>query len=196
MREYESEKFEKYGRFFFLLVFGLGIVLPIVISLIIGLVNKRAKIEILVPMTLVFAFIIWMIMIMMIGYGSLTSFFVKRTAKGLSVLPYNFNSSFKGRGGMLYIDVENGMIGYISAYNPMKIQIFNATRISNPKTKASTMSGVYFMFNLDGKKMKIPTLISNRGVDIKSGIGAEAVIKADTFVNILLAAKQQAESRQ
>ena len=64
---------------------------------------------------LVFLVMIWICLIMLIGYGNLTSIFVKRTAKGVSALPYRFTSSFTGRGGILYIDVENGYIGFISA---------------------------------------------------------------------------------
>ena len=55
------------------------------------------------------------------------------------------------------------------------------------------MSGVRFVFTLDGKKITMPTLLSNRVVSLKSGIGAEAVSKADTYVELLLAAKARAE---
>ncbi|NBJ94996.1 hypothetical protein [Parablautia muri] len=135
------------------------------------------------------------ILILLISYGSLTSLFVKRTAKRIDDLPYNFNSSFKSRGGILYIDVENGMIGFISAYNPLKIQVFNASRIANAKTVASAMTGVRFFFYLDGKKITMMTLLTNKIVSTKSGIGAEAVSKADAFVELLNAAKSQAEGR-
>ena len=40
------------------------------------------------------------------------------------------------------------------------------------------------------------TLLTNRAYSIKSGIGAEAVSKADTFVELLNAAKSQAERNQ
>ena len=136
-----------------------------------------------------------MIMLMMIGYGSFTKIFVNRTSDKIEQLPYCFNSSFTSRGGILYIDVEGGMIGYISAYNPLEIQVFSASRIEKPQTVASVMSGVRFVFYLDGKKMTVWTLISNRMVNLKSGTGAEAVSKADAFVELLLAAKRNAEAR-
>lgn len=53
--------------------------------------------------------------------------------------------------------------------------------------------GVRFVFELDGKKITMYTLISNRAVNLKSGIGAEAISKADTFVKLLMAAKSRAE---
>ena len=139
-------------------------------------------------------FMVWIGLIMMIAYGSFTSFFVKQTAKGVKNLPYNFNSSFKGRGGILYIDVENGMIGFISAYNPRKIQVFSASRIGGAQTIASAMTGIRFVFYLDGKKISMPTLLTNKVVSTKSGIGAEAVSKADAFVELLMTAKSQAQA--
>ena len=194
MKEHETAQFKKYGSLFFLLLLGIGVVLPFIASLIMCIANGALRVDTLLIMTLVFAFIAWMILIMMIGYGSLTTFFVKRTAKKLGAFPYSFKSSFKSRCGTLYIDVENGMIGFISAYNPTEIQIFNASRIGNAKTVASTMQGVRFVFDIDCKKITMPTLISNKAVSLKSGIGAEAVSKADTFVGLLLAAKHQAEN--
>ncbi|MCM1039050.1 MAG: hypothetical protein NC314_05440 [Roseburia sp.] len=193
MKELENEKFEKYGSFFFLLVLGLGIVLPLVLGLLVGIAGSAPRMDVILPMALIFAFMIWIFLLMTIAWGSLTKPFVKRTAKKVGDLPYHFNSSFTSRAGILYIDLENGMIGFISAYNPQKIQIFNARRVTEPKTVASTMSGVRFVFYLDGKKITMYTLLSNRMVNLKSGMGAEAVSKADAFVELLQAAKSRAE---
>lgn len=194
MKENETEKFQRFGSFFFLLLLGIGVALPLGIALIACAAHNNFRLDVFLPLTLTFMFIAWMALIMMIGYGSLTSLFVKRTAKGIKDLPYHFNSSFKGRGGILYIDVENGMIGFISAYNPLKIQIFNASRIESARTIASAITGIRFVFYLDGKKITMPTLLTNKIVSTKSGIGAEAVSKADTFVELLLAARAAARS--
>lgn len=193
MEKNETAKFERVGSFFIFLVLGLEVGLPFLISLIICIaMDSITRIDVLLNLTVIFMLMIGFFLIMMIAYGNLTSFFVKRTAKGVHQLPYQFNSSFKGRGGILYIDVENGMIGFISAYNPLKIQIFNASRIDRMRTIASAMTGIRFVFYLDGKKVSMPTLLTNRIVSTKSGIGAEAVSKADTFVELLEAAKRQA----
>lgn len=192
----ETAKFKKYGGFFWALLFGIGFGVPFLISLIMCLFSEGPfRVDVFLIMGLVFAFFVWIILLMMIGYGSLTKFFVNRTADKVEELPYCFNSSFTSRGGVLLIDVEAGMIGYISAYNPLEIQVFSASRIEKPQTIASTMSGVRFVFYLDGKKMTVWTLISNRMVNLKSGTGAEAVSKADAFVELLLAAKKNAEAR-
>lgn len=193
MKEHESAKFERFGSFFFLLLFGIGLILPFVVSLILCIAYGSFKIDVFLIFALVFMFMIWIILLMMIAYGSFTSFFVKRTAKEVKNLPYRFNSSFKGRGGILYIDVENGMIAFISAYNPLKIQVFNASRIGGAQTIASAMTGIRFVFYLDGKKISMPTLLTNKIVSTKSGIGAEAVSKADAFVELLMTAKNRAQ---
>lgn len=192
----ETAKFKKYGGFFWALLFGIGFGLPFLISLIMCLFSEGPfRMDVFIPMGLVFAFIAWMFLLVMIGYGSFTKIFVNRTADKVEELPYCFNSSFSSRGSILYIDVVAGMIGYISAYNPLEIQVFSASRIEKPQTVASTMSGVRFVFYLDGKKMTVWTLISNRAVNLKSGMGAEAISKADAFVELLLAAKKNAEAR-
>lgn len=189
----ETEKFKKVGSSFFLLLLGAGVVLPFLISLIIGIVQNDLRLDYFLPLGIVFAVMAWIAIAMMIGYGYFTSFFVKRTFKQVSSLPYQFNSSFRGRNGILMIDVEKGMIGFISAYNPFEIQIFNASRISRAETIASTMTGVRFVFYLDEKKITMYTLLSNRAVNLKSQMGAEAISKADTFVGLLLSAKSRAE---
>lgn len=192
MNNQETEKFQRMGSFFWLLLLGIGIGVPVVISLVITLMNGGFDMMVFVPMAIGLAIIVWIALLMLVAWGNFTSMFVKRTAKKADSLPYHFNSTFTGRAGMLLIDVENGMIGFISAYNPQKIQIFNASRIDRPKTIASMMTGVRFVFYLDNKKITMYTLLSNRMVNLKSGIGAEAVSKADAFVELLLAAKNNA----
>lgn len=192
----ETAKFKKYGGFFWALLLGIGFGVPFLVSLIICIFSEGPfRGDVLLMLTLVFSFIAWIIVLMMVGYGSFTKIFVNRTADKIQELPYCFNSSFSSRGGTLYIDVEGGMIGYISAYNPLEIQVFSASRVEKPQTIASIMSGVRFVFYLDGKKMTVWTLISNRMVNLKSGMGAEAVSKADAFVELLLAAKKNAETK-
>lgn len=194
MKPNETEKFKRVGSFFFLLLLGVGIVLPFGASLILALIHSGPfDVVTFVALGFMLGFPIWIFMLMMLAWGNFTSMFVKRTAKNIDALPYHFNSSFRGRAGMLLIDVENGMVGFISAYNPLEIQVFNASRVDRPKTIASMMSGVRFVFYLDGKKITMYTLLSNRMVSLKSDIGAEAVSKADTFVELLLAAKNRAE---
>lgn len=192
MKAHETEKFEKYGSFFYLLLAGGGVGLPFLLSLCMCISSGMVQLSTVLFMALVYAFVVWVAILSLLAYGMLTSIFMKRTAKEIDSLPYKFNSSFKSRNGILYIDVANGMVGFISAYNPLKLQIFDAARID--KAEALTSRGTFcFVFYLDGNKITMPTLITNRIVSAKSGIGAEAVGKANTFVELLLAAKRQAE---
>lgn len=88
------------------------------------------------------------------------------------------------------------MIGFISAYNPFEVQIFDAGRIDGATTVASSMKGYRFEFYLDGKKISMPTLLTNRIVSEKSEMGMEAISKADTYVELLNAARAQAMQRK
>ena len=193
MKEHENAKFERVGGVYWLMLFGAGIILPLFLTLLLCLSQGNLSMSVFLPLTLVIGVCVWIGLIMMIAWGNFSSLFVKRTAKGIKDMPYRFNSSFQGRGGILYIDVANGMIGFISAYIPFKIQIFNASRLSGMRTIASSVTGIRFVFYIDNKKVSMPTLLTNKAYSIKSGIGAEAVSKADTFVELLKAAKSQAE---
>lgn len=193
MRDKESEKFERIGGSYLLIVFAIAIVLPLACGLVMCIIAGEIRLDVIFMLAGGIGFMVWVVLLMLIAWGHFSGPFIKKTAKNLSDYPYRFDSSFKSRGGILYIDVANGMIGFISAYNPFKIQIFKASRIDRIRTVASVMTGVRFVFYLDGKKITMPTLLTNRMVNLKSGIGAEAVEKADTFVAILNAAKERAE---
>ncbi|MDE6714103.1 MAG: hypothetical protein K2K20_10240 [Lachnospiraceae bacterium] len=193
MKAMETEKFRKFGSSFWLLLLGTGFVLPFLISLIIELVSGNFQWGAVLGLGIVFSITTWFFLISMLAWGTFTSFLTKSAYKRVDSLPYQFKSSFQGRNGRLLIDVEHGMIGFISTYNPFEIQIFNASRIGKAETIASTMTGVRFVFELDGKKITMYTLLSNRAVNLKSGIGVEAISKADTFVELLMAAKSRAE---
>lgn len=188
----ETEQFKKVGKSFFLLLLGAGVGLPFFVSLMIGIAKNSLRLNFFLPLGVVFSIMAWIIIAIMIAHGYFTLFFVKRTLKQVDSLPYQFNSSFRGRNGVLLIDVNKGVIGFISAYNPFEIQIFNASRVSNAETIASTMTGVCFVFYLDEKKITMYTLLSNRAVSLKSQTGTEAISKADTFVDLLLSAKRHA----
>lgn len=193
MKAMETEKFKKFGSSFFLLLFGVGFGLPFLISLIRELIRGDFRWGVVLMLSVVYSVLAWIFLLMALAWGTFTSLLTKGAYKRVDSLPYQFKSSFQGRNGRLLIDVEHGMIGFISTYNPFEIQIFNASRIGKAETIASTMTGVRFVFELDGKKITMYTLLSNRAVNLKSGIGAEAISKADTFVELLMAAKRRAE---
>ena len=78
----ETAKLKKFGSFFWLLLLGLGIGLPVIVSLLICLFAEGPfRLDVFFPLVLVFGFIIWMVLLMLVGYGSLTRIFVNRTAQ-------------------------------------------------------------------------------------------------------------------
>lgn len=193
MKAYETEKFKKFGTSYILLLLAVGFVLPFLISLIRGFTDEEFRWDVVLGISVAFSIMAWMVILMMIAWGTLTPLLTKGAYKRVDSLPYQFKSSFQARNGRLLIDVEHGMIGFISAYNPFEVQIFNASRIDKAKTIAQTMTGVRFEFYLDGKKITMYTLLSNRAVNLKSSMGVEAISKADTYVELLMAAKKRAE---
>ena len=192
----ETQSFKRVGLSFILMILGAAIALPLVLGFICAAAMGQLTGPMILGAALMFGIIIWIIMLMMVAWGSFTSMFIRRTAKKLDQLPYQFRSSFTSRGGILYIDTENGMIAFISAYNPFVIQVFDASRLDRIETIASSMTGIRFRFYVDGKKISMPTLLTNRVVSTKTGIGAEAVSKADAYVERLKAAKTRAEERK
>lgn len=193
MKAMETEKFKKFGASFFLLLLGAGVVLPFAVALIFALTREEFSWGAFLGLGIVFCITAWMFLLSMLAWGHLTPLLTKSAYQRIDSLPYQFKSSFLGRNGRLLIDVDRGMIGFISAYNPFEIQIFNASRIEKAETIAHPMSGVRFVFYLDGKKITTYTLLSNRAVNLKSNQGVEAINKANTFVNLLMAAKSRAE---
>lgn len=196
METRETERFVRIGRSYVLIVLGIALLLPLAIGFVITLVMGDFDFTVALMMSAVAAFIVWLWILMSMAWGGFLGHFVKKTKKQVPDLPYHFNSSFESRGGILYIDTDQGMIGFISAYNPFEVQIFSASRIDNIRSAGSAMSGYRFEFRLDGKKISMPTLITNKIVTAKSREGSEAISKADTFVSLLAEAKMRAGERQ
>ena len=101
MRDKETEKFERVGRSYILLVLAAGIILPLVASLIMCIVMGEIRVDLVLAMALIFGIMIWIIMLMMIAWGNFSSLFVKKTAKEVDTLPYLIDRSFQGRVGIL-----------------------------------------------------------------------------------------------
>ena len=190
----ETERFVRVGRSYLLIVLGIALLVPLVAGFVIALVMSDGDfdVEAALMVSALMAFIVWLWILMSIAWGGFLGFIVKKTKKQGAGLPYHFDSSFESRGGVLYIDTDQGVIGFISAYNPFEVQIFSAARIDNIRSAGSAMTGYRFEFRLDGKKISMMTLISNKIVTAGSSMGAEAISKADTFVGLLSAAKQRA----
>lgn len=193
----ETEKFKKCGKLFWPFVIG-AIALPFLLSLIRELAGGVFEIKSFLTLAVVLVFFVGIAFIMILGNGVILSSFVKRTAKKISALPYHFQESYEDNvlHSRLYIDINNGVIGYISIYNPFQIQIFNASRIDQIRTVASPMFGIRFVFTIDGKKVKMYTLMEDHIMYKNSAETKEAVAEADKYVAYLQEAKWVAEQRR
>lgn len=193
----ETEKFKKYGKLFWPLVIG-AVLLPFLISLIKELSGGAFQISSFLTLAVVLLIFVVMAFVMILGNGMILSSFVGRTASGVNTLPYHFREAYEDDvlHNRLYIDTDNGVIGYISKYNLFQIQIFNASRIDQIKTAASPMRGISFVFYIDGKKVKMYTLMEDHVMHKNSAEAKEAVAEADKYAAYLQEAKWVAEQRR
>ena len=185
MYKHETPKFTRIGISYILIISSLGVILPTVLALLICIKTSQLDAGSIFSLTLIFILIACISLLMPITWGDFSKPFIRHTAKEIQCLPYSFDSSFSGRAGMLYIDTTNGIIGFISSYNPFKLQIFSASRLDKITTICSTWSGFRFCFYLDGYKISMMTLLTNTIVNPQSKIGIEAQEKAQLFANLL-----------
>lgn len=194
----ETEKFEKYGKNFVVCV-GVSFVVPFLISLGIMMFHGKYAIDSFLSVAVVMMIPVVGVWILVIGNGMVLTGLVRSTAKKVGELPYHFYDSIEGQanGSTLFIDVEHGMIAYISAFNPSKIQVFRASRVDRVKKVASAMSGIRFVFYLDGKKVTLFTAaIDDHVMYSNSEEGRKGIAEADKYVALLLEAKRVAEGNR
>ncbi len=193
----ETEKFKKCGKLFWPLVIG-AVLLPFLLSLIKELSGGAFQISSFLTLAVVLMIFVVIAFVMILGNGMILSSFVGRTASGVNTLPYHFRQTYEDDvlHNRLYIDTDNGVIGYISKYNPFQIQIFNASRIDQMKTVTSSTRGISFVFYIDGKKIKMYTLMAEHVMYKNSAEAKEAMAEADKYVAYLQEAKRVAEQRR
>lgn len=194
----ETERFEKYGKGFLLWI-AVSVLVPFVLSFLVQFHNENFEsfdvgyFLMIAGVVMIFVVIVF---IMVMARGWILESMVKKTAKKVGKLPYHFYDSIQGdaNGSQLFIDLDHGVIVYISAFNPFKIQVFSAKRVDGAKTVASGMTGIRFVFYLDGKKISMYTAaIGDHVIYLNSDEGREAVAEADKFVWLLQEARRVAE---
>lgn len=111
----ETKKFKKCGKLFWPLVIG-AVALPFLLSLFKELAGGGFQIKSFLTLVIVLMIFVVIVFVMILGNGMILSFLAGRTAKRINELPYHFRESFEDNvlHSRLYIDVENGVIGYIS----------------------------------------------------------------------------------
>ncbi len=193
----ETEKFKKYGKLFMPLV-GAALLLPFFAAGIVSVCSGNFKLGSFLFVVIAVYIVVAIVLALVLGNGLVLSSIVRHTAKKVDGMPFHFDASHKGdaNGSQLFIDVEDGMIVFISAFNPFQIQMFSAARVDSAKTVASPMFGIRYVFKLDGKKVSMYTAaIDDHVIYLNSNEGKEAVEEADKYVAYLQEAKRAAEKR-
>ncbi len=124
----------------------------------------------------------------------------KRAEAELKAQGVNANQIFYSRGWSVFVDVAGGQVGLVSFWNPFKIFLIPASRIQ--KTWVDDGVGgvaifkgsnrVSFLLQVDNSNVRVDTFTSNQRFAPNSDHILTGISKADTWVEILQAAKQNA----
>lgn len=170
------------------------VLVPFICSIKLGLFKEGVLLSNAIIVTLVFVALFGCIYFMVIMHiaGSLIA---RHTFDKLEEDSYDY--TFSSDSSVLAIDTENGRLAYVSEYNPFKLQIASADGLSNVhtyvyKTILNGTRRVDFRFNYKEKKYKIPAFTSRTTYNLQSTTVLTAISKADTYVEALLTAKQNA----
>ena len=121
----------------------------------------------------------------------------KRAEAELKGQGLNANQIFYSRGWSIFTDVGSGQVGLVSFWNPFKTFLIPASRIEKLWVDDGVggvaifkgSNRVSFMLQVDGTNVRIDTFISNQRFAPNSDHLLTGISKADTWVEILQAAK-------
>lgn len=121
----------------------------------------------------------------------------KRAEAQLKAQGLNANQIFYSRGWSIFTDVAAGQVGLVSFWNPFKIFLIPASRIDKLWVDDGVggvaifkgSNRVSFLLQVDGANVRIDTFISNQRFAPNSDHILTGISKADTWVEILQAAK-------
>lgn len=126
---------------------------------------------------------------------------IKKLSNTFNEHSFSPTSTFESNSAILYLDVENGKIGTITKYNPLKLQIIDAKEVEKVHTdKGSGIFGgtrlVRFCFTYKGKKWGLATFTSTQQTySFKSEEVLTALSKADLYVEIINEAKKRSAEK-
>lgn len=140
------------------------------------------------------------LMICYVAFSGISEKISKKTMKKLDENQFHTYSTYYTKDSVLKIDVQTGLIAYVSDYNPFELQVKDAVFIDN--IKADYVHGVlggtnyvYFSFCVNGKELKFPTFTSRNQYSLQAPDIIEAIEKANKFAGYIAAAKNAAVSR-
>ena len=109
------------------------------------------------------------------------------------------HQTFYGRGQTVIADMKKGEIALLFFWNPFELYVLPASRIGSTWTEDGAggvgilrgTSRVSFLFEVDGIKIRVNTFTSNQRWKMEDPKVLEGISKADRWVQVLEAARQQ-----
>lgn len=142
------------------------------------------------------AFVVIMAVPSLFLFNSIFSRVAKRTMKKLDDT-FLCASTFHSGTATLKIDIIHGRIAYVSSLNPFDLQVISAAQIEDicsdyDKGPLGGTRYVYFQFNYNNKRVRIPTFTSRQTYSLQSGYVMTGLSKADAYAGYLKQAKENA----
>lgn len=123
----------------------------------------------------------------------------KNMEKVLDEKGFERHQTFYGRGQTVIADMKKGEIALLFFWNPFELYVLPASRIGRTWTEDGAggvgilrgTSRVSFLFEVDGIKIRVNTFTSNQRWKMEDPKVLEGISKADRWVQVLEAARQQ-----
>lgn len=132
------------------------------------------------------------------GGGIIYRLSKKRMLRRLDGMGIDRRQIFYSDGCVVSMDMEQGLIGLLFFWNPFRVQVVPAGRVTKAWTDdgakgAGFMRGtsrVSFLFELDGITIRVNTFISNQRWKLNDEKVLEGISKADLWVHVLDQARE------
>lgn len=123
----------------------------------------------------------------------------KSMEKFLDEQGFERHQTFYGRGQTVIVDMKKGEMALLFFWNPFELYVLPASRIDKVWTEDGAggvgvlrgTSRVSFLFLVDGLKIRVDTFTSNQRWKMEDPKVLEGISKADRWVQVLEAARQQ-----
>lgn len=123
----------------------------------------------------------------------------KNMEKVLDGQGFERHQTFYGRGQTVIVDMKRGEMALLFFWNPFELYVLPASRISRVWSEdgaggAGILRGtsrVSFLFQVDSVKIRVDTFTSNQRWKMEDPKVLEGISKADRWVQVLEAARQQ-----
>lgn len=123
----------------------------------------------------------------------------KNMEKVLDGQGFERHQTFYGRGQTVIVDMKKGEVALLFFWNPFELYVLPASRVSRAWSEDGAggagflrgTSRVSFLFQVDSVKIRVDTFTSNQRWKMEDPKVLEGISKADRWVQVLEAARQQ-----